>query len=437
MFAHRLPSPVTALAATVVCVGALAARAQPAQPGTAWSGQMRCDVVISAPGYTNRLTHTWAITGAPALVGAIAEHPATWTVSGEGTLRSTSNSGSTVAADWETEGTSTGARIGIFIRASDGQLVVLPRHAQLSARGATSGKVQILDADQKASTQPIDSVVSELSPWPRIEDRAQSTRLSGSQTMPFAARLDRLQPSDFKGTTTCTWDFVRANGGLQSVAPGGQTTVPIQTAISGTATSSSASTAASATPSLASLGLTSTPRDPHRAPASSGQGGADIPVDNAGGIAAGESCQSLLADVNQAYAALENAIDVEYAKLKNESAARIQEAEAALEAARVASAARAGSAVTLQVQQNESRVEEIELQRANLDAVARNADSEIETDRDHAVTSLTSQCSGSATNAVVSAANAYLQAANQAVAMSLAALADAAGSTKTGTAPRP
>ena len=428
MLAHRSPSPATALVAAV-CVCTLAARAQPAQTGNAWSGEMRCDVVLSAPGYSNRLTHTWTIAGAPSLVGAIAEHPATWTVSGEGTLRSTNGNGQTVSAEWKTQGVSTGARIGIFVRASDGRLLALPRHSQLSAR-ATTGTAQTLDGNGKPSTRRIDSVVSELSPWPRVEDSAQSARLSGSESMPFTARLDALQPRDFKGTTTCTWDFVRTAGGLQSFTGGGQTTqMPTQSA---TASASSASTAS--TTSLA-VGAASALRDSHR-PLGSNQSAADggaIPVDAGGGIAAGGTCQSLLAQVSQAYASLQNAIDVEYSKLGQDLAARTQELETKLNASLVASAARARGATTPFQNELQDEIKQIETQRTRLAAIAQSAATSIAQSRTQVIDTASTQCSGTITTALAAAVIASLQAVASTVSDDLTALADAVGSNQTAT----
>src|SRR6266699_46212 len=115
---------------------------QTASAGATWQGWTQCQVAVEGAGFSNRQTHTWTISGAPTLVGSIAEYPVTWTVTGDGTYRGT-NLDQTNVAQWTTNGSLSSARIGIFIRASDGRLVALFRTAQLNVPGGTAGTQQI------------------------------------------------------------------------------------------------------------------------------------------------------------------------------------------------------------------------------------------------------------------------------------------------------
>jgi len=194
-----------AICATVAVVLTLSARASMQTTGTTavWQGWLQCQVTTQADGFTNRQTHTWTITGPPVIVGAIAEYPATWTVTGEGAQRGVTPGQAT--GQWTSSGSMPSARIGIFIRASDNRLVALLRSSQLTVAGATSGTQQVAGESRRISL-----AVSEWRPLPAIEDAPASTHLTGSTPMPITNRIDMLQPASATGQTDCSWDFAQS-----------------------------------------------------------------------------------------------------------------------------------------------------------------------------------------------------------------------------------
>jgi hypothetical protein len=199
----------------VVATATAAFTQAPATP--VWSGWVQCQVVVQGPGYTSRQIHTWEITGAPTVAGAIAEYPATWTVVGDATIDTTDPQRS-IRGTRRTEGSVPGARIGIFTRTSDNRLVVLLRSSQLSVAGGTTGTQQITSiGSSQPTTQQVTSAVFEWRPLPVIEDVTTSTHLTGQGSVPVSTRLDPLQPASATGQAVCTWDFVR--GGQASPLP--------------------------------------------------------------------------------------------------------------------------------------------------------------------------------------------------------------------------
>ena len=72
--------------------------AQTAAPPPAWAGWARCQVDVVGPGYTDRRTHTWTLTGgAPRIEGAFRVFPASWSVVGSGSI-DRAQGGSTLTA---------------------------------------------------------------------------------------------------------------------------------------------------------------------------------------------------------------------------------------------------------------------------------------------------------------------------------------------------
>src|SRR5687768_2583826 len=100
MHIHRLRSRArTLLFALAVCLTWQQASAQtPAPPP--WAGWARCQVDVVGPGYSDRRTHTWTLTGgAPRLEGAFRIFPASWSVVGSGSI-DRGQGGNTLTARW-------------------------------------------------------------------------------------------------------------------------------------------------------------------------------------------------------------------------------------------------------------------------------------------------------------------------------------------------
>jgi hypothetical protein len=200
--------------------GAVMAQAPTAAP--IWTGSIRCDIDIKGPGYVNHQTHTWTLTGAIPPGGGVLDYPATWSVSGEGSLLPTTSNNA--SATWKTQGSAAGVRLGIFVRA-DRQVVVLARHGQLNVPNGTTG---VRLGAPPATPVPIAATVSEWRPFPTIVDAAASTHITGRSVTPATERLDALQPAGSQGQASCSWDLAQMGSSAVSSA-----TVPPASAVAG------------------------------------------------------------------------------------------------------------------------------------------------------------------------------------------------------------
>ena len=200
--------------------GAVMAQAPTVAP--IWTGSIRCDIDIKGPGYVNHQTHTWTLTGAIPLGGGVLDYPATWSVSGEGSLLPTTSNNA--SATWKTQGSAAGVRLGIFVRA-DRQVVVLARHGQLNVPNGTTG---VRLGAPPATPVPIAATVSEWRPFPTIVDAAASTHITGRSVTPATERLDALQPAGSQGQASCSWDLAQMGSSAVSSA-----TVPPASAVAG------------------------------------------------------------------------------------------------------------------------------------------------------------------------------------------------------------
>lgn len=190
--------------------GAVMAQAPTAVP--IWTGSIRCDIDIKGPGYVNHQTHTWTLTGAVPPGGGLLDYPATWSVSGEGSLLPTTPNNA--SATWKTQGSAAGVRLGIFVRA-DRQVVVLARHGQLNVPNGTTG---VRLGAPPATPVPIAATVSEWRPFPTIVDAAASTHITGRSVTPATERLDALQPAGSQGQASCSWDLAQMGSSAVSSA---------------------------------------------------------------------------------------------------------------------------------------------------------------------------------------------------------------------------
>ena len=141
--------------------GAIAAQQGPFS--VPWTGWARCIVSVQGPGYTDQQTHTWNLTGGtPTIEGAFRIYAGTWSVVGGGSLQRTQGT-QTLVARWATNVQGMRSPIAVFVRASDGRMLISARHAQLRASGAISGYQQIT-IDGKPQTPG--QISSEAFEWP-------------------------------------------------------------------------------------------------------------------------------------------------------------------------------------------------------------------------------------------------------------------------------
>jgi hypothetical protein len=200
-----------ALAADVV--------AQSAPPTLGWSGWLRCEVTVRGPGYTDQQTHTWTMPGGtPTVAGAFRVYPATWSVVGSGGLQRTRNDQS-LDVRWSTNGPALSAPIAVFVRASDGKILIQSRHTQLRAPGAIQGyQLQTIDGKR----QPVGVIALEAFEWafPLIEvtpaTATTNATASGSRSQPTTGSVGPMQPDGSQGSAACTWQFAQ---GRQVAAP--------------------------------------------------------------------------------------------------------------------------------------------------------------------------------------------------------------------------
>lgn len=223
-------APLAALLTTLLAALAVASPASAQAPVAPWSGSARCELQTTGPGYSDRQTHTWTITGAPAAEGAFLVHPGTWTVTGGGAL-SRSNGSQTLSAQWTRRATMSGP-IAMFVRASDGRLLVQARHAQLRQAGGVTGTQTLTTAGAAPSTGALALEAFEFS-FPAISDMATTPGITGSSDTEVAGSFGPMQPGGSRTTASCVWSFSRSGAAAALPAP----TLPPPTTLLPTQTS--------------------------------------------------------------------------------------------------------------------------------------------------------------------------------------------------------
>ncbi len=185
----------------------------------AWSGWARCEIQTRTAGQTNThyedsQTQTWTISGAGTVDGGGTRYPATWSVSGSGSMRTSwSGPGSYSNGDhmdsvWEPRISGVAAPLLVTHRASDNKVVLSSAHARLQSQitvqrwiGNDAGTV-VSPGSQTAFPEPLFELA-----LPAIEDAATSTRLSGSSSPVVSYAVSPLQPANASTTASCTWLF--------------------------------------------------------------------------------------------------------------------------------------------------------------------------------------------------------------------------------------
>ena len=196
----------------------LPAFAQASALNRPWSGQAQCKIAVHGPGYSHQETHTWTLAGgAPTLQGAIHIFPATWSVTGQGSVQKTQGS-QTLNARWTTNGSLPNASLGLFLRASDGKLVLKSVHAQLRVKGGVSGEQQVTISGVPQTPGPISLEAFEWS-FPGSEVAGNSTTISGSSTSATNGAVGPMQPGGSQGTANCNWNFTAGGAPSKGTKP--------------------------------------------------------------------------------------------------------------------------------------------------------------------------------------------------------------------------
>jgi hypothetical protein len=185
-----------------------------------WSGWAQCRLDTHGQGYASQQTQTWMMTGGvPTVQGAMRLYPATWSVSGSGSLERTQGS-QTLAAQWTIRGQAA-APLSVLVRASDGRRLIQAGHPQLrQAGGITGSQVQSINGKAQSSV-PIGAEAFEWR-FPPISNGPSNRHISGASTTTPVGSVGYMQPGTARTIATCSWDFVQ--GGAAAPVPPGSTT---------------------------------------------------------------------------------------------------------------------------------------------------------------------------------------------------------------------
>jgi len=171
-----------------------------------WSGSAKCQITVHGPGYSHRETHTWTLAGgSPTIRGAMRIYSGTWTVTGGGSLTRTQGA-QTLTAQWTTNASLSNAPIAIFVRASDGRLIIKSWHSQLRVPRGVTG-VQQVTINSVAQTPGAISVEAFEWQFPAVDDVSTSKNLSRSSTAATNGAVGPMQPGGSQGTAACSWRF--------------------------------------------------------------------------------------------------------------------------------------------------------------------------------------------------------------------------------------
>jgi hypothetical protein len=173
------------------------------------AGTVQCVVEVSSAGYKEEQTHTWQIPGSgPISPNVVQTLGGLWKVQGQGALRRTQGS-QTLTAHWRTNGEAK-AQMAIFLRASDGMLVLKSSHSQLRVPNGVRGEQQVTISGQPQ--KPV-AIGLEAFEWalPVIQGAAGSKTLSGTSSTQTSGSVGPMQPGGLHGTARCSWNFTVTN----------------------------------------------------------------------------------------------------------------------------------------------------------------------------------------------------------------------------------
>ncbi|HUL83309.1 MAG TPA: hypothetical protein VL131_14260, partial [Gammaproteobacteria bacterium] len=311
-------SPFSAcLSALAALAGTLAFSVLAQSPADGpWSGQIQCQADVQQEGYSRRETQTWTLTGNTPISksGAMQIYPATWSVSGQGSIRRAQEA-RTSSTQWAVAVPPTDAPLAMFVRASDGKFIIRQWHSLATRENGVTGTREIVAGGATQQSSSISSAASEW-PLPWIETTADAN-ITGSLSVPISGLGAELTPAGQSSTATCTWRFSRA------------------------ASSNAASTATGAPAvqtTLGAAGAGQVPRQlaPNQTTSTASPGNQSIgPSSGASSFKASDCAaafSSLAADIQQAYEKVEQAIETAYAKLINDQQNHIAQLDAAIAA---------------------------------------------------------------------------------------------------------
>jgi hypothetical protein len=175
-----------------------------------WTGTIRSEINITAPGYSHQETQTWTLSpGAPTLQGSRKVYAATWSVTGQGWFDRTNASNSRRIASWTASVSGQSAPISFLVTPS-GELQVQAWHAQLTGHKGYTGTDHVIQNGVPFSTQRLEMTVYEWA-FQKLQGLPTDTQLTGTHTSQPNAFLGPLQPADATVTVTCVWALGQAS----------------------------------------------------------------------------------------------------------------------------------------------------------------------------------------------------------------------------------
>jgi hypothetical protein len=228
-FAKKIVENTTRITPAFVLLAFILSVATPSLSQSAingrWSGQAQCQISVQGQGYSHQETHTWTLNGGPTVQGAMHIFPATWSVTGQGSLQRSQGT-QILQAQWTTNASQISAPIALFIRASDGALILKSWHSQLRAPRGVTGIQQV---SINGVPQPPGAISLEAFEWafPLAQVLSTSTSISGSNTVATNGSVGPMQPGGSQGTASCTWNFTAGTSMPAGVGGGGIGATPV------------------------------------------------------------------------------------------------------------------------------------------------------------------------------------------------------------------
>lgn len=189
----------------------LIAASQPSPADGPWSGSVQCVLDVQLTTYTRQETQTWTLTGdAPTSDGDFRIYNATWTVTGQGSLKKAQGQ-HLITTTWTVNVPATPVKLAVFVRASDQKLIVRQWSSPAQVPGAVVGTKRVTVNGQTGPATQVTAPASEWSfQW--IDEDKDQTTLDGSKTTNAEALPADFFFSGAPTNATCTWQFTKGGG---------------------------------------------------------------------------------------------------------------------------------------------------------------------------------------------------------------------------------
>jgi hypothetical protein len=172
-------------------------------PVEGWSGRIQCLIASRGVGYEDDQTHTWVVSGPPAVRNDFRDYPATWTVSGHGrrTPVSARAAAAGVGDTWTYDGSDASASITMFVPVGTGTIRIAGGQRAVKAAGGLKGTT--------ASTPFATDVGEWRFLFIDVIDGAGRAALSDSRMQTRSDLAGWRPPAGTTVTETCSWNMTR------------------------------------------------------------------------------------------------------------------------------------------------------------------------------------------------------------------------------------